>query len=161
MRFVFVDRVLALEPGQAIEVVKNVAATEDVFEDHFPGFPILPGALIVETFDQAAQLLIGATHEWEYLGRLSRLARGSFRQFVRPGDQLRARCERRPADGERWTVAATAAVEGRTVVTATLEFDLEPASASVAGKDRARRLEAWLRLLRQPPIEPAALGGAP
>jgi 3-hydroxyacyl-[acyl-carrier-protein] dehydratase len=160
MRFVLVDRVLSLEPGRAIEVLRNVTATEDVFEDHFPEYPILPGALIVETFDQATQLLIGATHGWERVGRLARLARGSFRRFVRPGDQLRARCERRQGDDDGWVVAASATVEGRTVVTATLEFAVEPAAASVAGKDRARRLEAWLRLLQQPPLDPAAPGAS-
>src|SRR3972149_3980793 len=103
MRFVFVDRVLDLEPGRAIETIKSVSASEDVFADHFPGFPILPGALVVEAFAQGARLLIAESHGFMRGGRLVRLTRAAFRRFVRPGDQLRVRCERR---GEGWTVVA-------------------------------------------------------
>ncbi|HBH00736.1 MAG: hypothetical protein A2X36_02525 [Elusimicrobia bacterium GWA2_69_24] len=126
MRFVFVDRVLDLEPGRAIETIKSVSASEDVFADHFPGFPILPGALIVEAFDQAARLLIAESHGFMRGGRLVRLTRAAFRRFVRPGDQLRVRCERR---GEGWTVVAGATVDGERVATATLEYALEDGPA--------------------------------
>ena len=77
MRFIFVDRIVAVEPGRSIETLKNVSATEDVFADHFPGSPILPGALIVEAFGQAAELLIGMSHDWTKMGRLTRLAPGA------------------------------------------------------------------------------------
>src|SRR3990172_4603519 len=110
MRFVFVDRVLDLEPGRAIETIKSVSASEDVFTDHFPGYPILPGALIVEAFEQAAQLLIGMTHDFATVGRLTRLSRVSFRRFVRPGDQLRLRCDLRSA-APAWVLAAQAEVD--------------------------------------------------
>jgi 3-hydroxyacyl-[acyl-carrier-protein] dehydratase len=151
MRFFLVDRVLHLAPEHAIEVVKNVSATEDVFDDHFPGYPIFPGALIVEVFDQATQLLIGVTHGWEMVGRLERLSRASFRRFVHPGDQLRVRCERRRAGAGRWGVVATATVDGVTVATATLDVALEPAAGSSAAKERAGRLASWHRVLQQAP----------
>src|SRR5207245_66819 len=96
---------VAVEPGRSIETLKNVSATEDVFADHFPGSPILPGALIVEAFGQAAELLIGMSHDWTKMGRLTRLARVSFRHFVRPGDQLRLRAELR-SSGDTWELAA-------------------------------------------------------
>jgi 3-hydroxyacyl-[acyl-carrier-protein] dehydratase len=44
MRFVFVDRVVSAEPRRSIETLKNVSAAEDVFADHFPGYPVFPGA---------------------------------------------------------------------------------------------------------------------
>ena len=62
MRFVFVDRIVALDVGRSIETVKNVSASEDIFTDHFPDHPVFPGALIVESFEQAAQLLIAETY---------------------------------------------------------------------------------------------------
>ena len=49
MRFVFVDRIVAAEPLRRIDTLKNVSATEDVFADHFPGYPVFPGALVVQT----------------------------------------------------------------------------------------------------------------
>ncbi len=161
MRFVFVDRLVAVEPGHRIETLKNVSATEDVFTDHFPGYPLLPGALIVEALAEAAELLIAISHDWREVGRLARLSRASFRHFVRPGDQLRLRCEVRASDP--CVLAATAEVDGRRVATATLEYALEPARPGTEAFARAARLATLARELRQSPLDlaPAARGMAP
>jgi 3-hydroxyacyl-[acyl-carrier-protein] dehydratase len=156
MRFVFVDRILALDPGRAITTLKNVSATEDIFDDHFPGCPIFPGALIIETFEQATELLIGLSTGFARVGRLERISRAAFRRFVRPGDQLRVRCERREGDGPAWTVAASAEVDGRPAATALLEFGLEDA---MSGEPHARadRLRELARVLREGPLELAGI----
>jgi 3-hydroxyacyl-[acyl-carrier-protein] dehydratase len=158
MRFIFVDRIISVEPGRAIETLKNVSATEDVFADHFPGCPVLPGALIVEAFGQAAQLLIGLTSAFTRIGRLTRLTRGSFRHFVRPGDQLRIRCERRAAGGG-WTLAATADVADRRVASATLEYEVEEAPPGTEAGAEAARLCALAEELRRSPLDLASRGG--
>jgi len=157
MRFIFVDRLVAVESGRSIETLKNVSATEDVFTDHFPGHPILPGALIVEAFEQAAQLLIGLSHDFATVGRLRRLSRVSFRRFVRPGDQLRLRCDLRSAS-TAWVLAAQAEVDGRPVATATLEYALEDARADTPAGEQAERLRALARELQQAPLDLAARG---
>src|SRR5437879_13418819 len=110
MRFVFVDRLVAVEPGHRIETLKNVSATEDVFTDHFPGYPLLPGALIVEALAEAAELLIAISHDWSEVGGLARLSRVSLRHFVRPGDQRRLRRGVRSADA--CVLGATAEADG-------------------------------------------------
>ena len=56
MRFVFVDRIVELVPSRRIETLMRVSGLEDVFADHSPGYPVLPGALVVEAFAQAARL---------------------------------------------------------------------------------------------------------
>ena len=150
MRFVFVDRIVRLEPARAIETRKNVSMSEDVFEDHFPGCPILPGALLVECFDQAAQILIAASHDWARVGTLTRISRGKFRHFVRPGDRLEVRCERR---GAGWTLAASAAVDGRPAATATLEYALEDAPPETDAGERAARLRRLVDELRRSPLD--------
>lgn len=152
MRFIFVDRIIAVEPGLSIETLRNVSATEDVFADHFPGRPILPGALIVEAFAQAAQLLIGLTSDFAQVGRLTRLGRASFRHFVRPGDQLRIRCERRAAGGA-WVLAATADLAERRVATATLEFEVEEARSGTDAGAEAVRLRALADEIQRSPLE--------
>ncbi len=129
-----------------------MSATEDVFADHFPGYPILPGALVVESFQQAAQLLIAMSHDFTRIGRLTRLARVAFRHFVRPGDQLRLRCERRSA-AAGWVLAASADVDGRRVATATLEYALDDAVSGTAAAGEAERLKALVRELRQSPLD--------
>jgi 3-hydroxyacyl-[acyl-carrier-protein] dehydratase len=150
VRFVFVDRIVALDPGRSIETLKNVSATEDVFDDHFPGYPILPGALVVETFEQACQLLIGATHEFARVGHLRAVRRGAFRHFVRPGDQVRVRGVRASDDDDVWTMNASAEVDGRRVASAVLEFELVPATDADA--QHAARVREMLRVLRAAPI---------
>ena len=153
MRFVFVDRLVSAEPPRHIETLKNVSATEDVFADHFPGYPVFPGALVVEAFAQASQLLIGMSHDFAEVGRLRRLSRVAFRRQVRPGDQLAIRCERRSAEGA-WVFDACATVDGQRVATATLEYTLEPARPGTEAAQQAERLRALARELQRSPVEP-------
>lgn len=161
MRFVFVDRIVTLEAGRSIETLKNVSATEDVFADHFPDHPVFPGALIVESFEQAAQLLIAETYGFARLGRLDRLSRVVFRHLVRPGDGLRIRCERRDADETAWTVAATAHVDGRPVATAVLVFALEEVAAGSEAAERGARLRRLMGVLRDELFEASGTGVLP
>ncbi len=58
MRYLFVDRIISMEVGKSVQAIKNITATEDVFNDHFPRFPLYPGALLIETMAQTAGLLI-------------------------------------------------------------------------------------------------------
>ncbi|PYN23370.1 MAG: 3-hydroxyacyl-[acyl-carrier-protein] dehydratase FabZ [Candidatus Rokuibacteriota bacterium] len=148
MRFVFVDRIVSAELRRSIETLKNVSAAEDVFADHFPGYPVFPGALVVEAFTQASQLLIGMSHDFTAVGRLHGLSRVAFRRPVRPGDQLAIRCERRGADGA-WTLDASATVDGQRVAAATLEYTLEPALPETAAARQADRLRALARELQR------------
>jgi 3-hydroxyacyl-[acyl-carrier-protein] dehydratase len=155
MRFVLVDRVLKIEPGAMIEARKNVAASEDVFVDHFPGWSIFPGALLVEAFEQAAQLLIGTTYGFARTASLTRLSRVGFRRFIRPGDQLTVRCERQGVADDSWTVAASAMLDGVTVASGRLEFALEDARAGTEAAARANRYRDMLRLLQAETLVPA------
>ena len=153
MRFVFVDRILGFDAGRSLETLKNVTSSEDMFEDHFPGCPILPGALIVETFDQTTQLLVGMTHSFRRLGRLRELSRATFRHFVRPGDQLRISCERRDGDETTWIVDGVARVDGRPVATATMVFAIEDVPEEGQPDERARRLRKAVSVLRDEVLE--------
>lgn len=157
MRFEFVDRIVELAVEHRIETVKMVAALDDVFADHFPGYPVLPGALVVEAFAQAAQLLIAVSHGFAEVGRLRRLSRAAFRHEVRPGDRLAIRCERRAGEGA-WVLEATASVDGRRVATAVLEFELERAEP---GTDAGRHAERLRALARELEPTSAAAGAAP
>jgi 3-hydroxyacyl-[acyl-carrier-protein] dehydratase len=156
VRFILVDRILAVEAGRSIEVVKNVAATEDIFTDHFPRYPVFPGALVVEVFEQAVQLLIGISGGFSRVGRLERVSRASFRRLVRPGDQLKARCQRRDADGMSWRIAASAEVNGSPVAAAVLQYALVDVVRGTEGARQAERVAELARVLRQDPLSLAA-----
>jgi 3-hydroxyacyl-[acyl-carrier-protein] dehydratase len=157
MRMELVDRIVEAEPPHRIRTLTHVTGLDDVFADHFPGYPVLPGALIVEALLQASQLLIALSHDFTGVGRLRRLSRVAFRRPVRPGDVLAIRCARRDgADG--WTIEGEALVESRRVASATLEFELEPAAPTTDAGRHAARLRATAGELLRAPVETAPRG---
>lgn len=88
--FVLVDRVLSLEPGIQIRVLKNVTINEPFFQGHFPGRPIMPGVLILEGMVQAAALLLAGKMSPEERHGIcfTGIDGARFRKPVVPGDQL-------------------------------------------------------------------------
>jgi 3-hydroxyacyl-[acyl-carrier-protein] dehydratase len=87
MHFSLVDRVLE-ESDRRIVTLKHVTAGEEYLADHFPGFPVLPGVMMLEAMVQAARRLVERARPgapW-VLGRVRALKYG---RFVRPGATLR------------------------------------------------------------------------
>ena len=58
MRFVLIDRIIDLQPGQSLVAIKNLSLAEEYLADHFPGFPVMPGVLMLEALTQAGAWLI-------------------------------------------------------------------------------------------------------
>ena len=93
--FLLIDRVVEVTRKHRIVAIKNVSVNEPFFAGHFPGFPVVPGVLIVEAIAQAG----GALLLTEIAGRDSKLMfftgieRARFRKPVVPGDQLRIEVE--------------------------------------------------------------------
>jgi 3-hydroxyacyl-[acyl-carrier-protein] dehydratase len=93
--FLLIDRVVDLTRKQRIVALKNVSANEPFFAGHFPGFPIMPGVLIVEAMAQAggALLLTEVGDRENKLMVFTGIERARFRRPVVPGDQLRLEVE--------------------------------------------------------------------
>ena len=85
MRFVLLDRVISLEPGRSIHAVKTMPEDEELFLDHFPGFPVVPGVLLVEMMAQAAGKCLHAEDTNRGLAMLGKISSATFRDWVRPG----------------------------------------------------------------------------
>src|SRR6201988_3814093 len=89
--FLLIDRITEFEPTKRLVAIKNVTINEPFFQGHFPGYPIMPGGLVVEAMAQAGGIIM--MHEME--DRHSKLVvftgieRAKFRRPVTPGDQLR------------------------------------------------------------------------
>ncbi len=94
MRFVLIDRILELQPGRSLVAVKNLSLGEEYLADHFPGFPVMPGVLMLEALTQAGAWLIRATEDFAHSIVLLKQARTiKYGSFVEPGRQLRLQVE--------------------------------------------------------------------
>ncbi|HZF74681.1 MAG TPA: 3-hydroxyacyl-ACP dehydratase FabZ family protein [Acetobacteraceae bacterium] len=101
--FQMVDRVVALD-GEAITVEARVPEASPVFEGHFPGHPIVPGVLLVETMAQAGGWLLLALNGMTRMPFLSGVKEAKFRGFVGPGAALTVQ-SRRIHDGSGYAVS--------------------------------------------------------
>jgi len=90
--FLLVDRVLECESGQRIKAIKNVSINEAFFQGHFPGYPVMPGVLIIEALAQVSAILAyitrGDTHDGGELLFFAGIDKARFKRPVFPGDQL-------------------------------------------------------------------------
>src|SRR6202451_4581937 len=93
--FLLIDRVLEITPKQRIVAIKNVTINEPFFQGHFPGYPIMPGVLVVEAMAQAGGIIMMAEmpNRHEKLVVFTGIERAKFRRPVTPGDQLRIEVE--------------------------------------------------------------------
>ena len=89
--FLLIDRVTEIERKKRIVAIKNVTVNEPYFAGHFPGYPIMPGVLMVEAIAQAggALLLTEIPDRDQKLMVFTGIERAKFRKPVTPGDQLR------------------------------------------------------------------------
>ena len=112
--FLLVDRILEVEKGKRIVGIKNVTFNEEFFQGHFPGNPVMPGVLILETMAQVAAIgLLGVIPEHEKkLLYLSGVDRCKFRRPVVPGDQLRIEADILQLRSRACRCKAVATVDG-------------------------------------------------
>jgi UDP-N-acetylglucosamine acyltransferase len=116
-----VDAVTAHEPGRRIVAVKNVTVSEEFFQGHFPGTPLMPGVLMIESLSQVATLLLFAGGE-NGLERASLrgVDHAKFRRQVVPGDRLELEITMGRRRGPLARAGAVATVDGQLVAEAEL-----------------------------------------
>ncbi len=150
MRFVLFDRIEELRKQETAVLLKNVSQSEDYFIDHFPGYPVVPGSIILGSFEQGGEILLGASFDFTRRPMLKKFSRVSLRHFVLPGDQLKIRLDMDSVMPNR--IKAQAWVGEKRVAEGRLEFSLE----SIAGDPKAReacdRLRTLYDLLTASPV---------
>ncbi len=111
-----IDRMLEMEPGRSAIGLKNLSINEPFFAGHFPGHPVMPGVLIVESMAQTAAVLVvhtlGAAAEGKLVYFMS-VDQARFRRPLIPGDAVHVHVEKIQSRGPVWKFRGAARVEGR------------------------------------------------
>ncbi len=120
--FLMVDAIVEMEREKRIVGVKNVTVNEDYFAGHFPGKPIMPGVLIIESMAQTGGLLLLQEIEDRDKKLLYFVAidGARFRRPVVPGEQLRVEVQVLAWRGNFCKLAGRATVDGELAAEATL-----------------------------------------
>jgi len=117
-----VDRVLELVPAESAIALKNVTMNEPHFMGHFPGYPVMPGVLIVEAMAQTAALVVvealGAEAEGKVVYFMT-IDNARFRKPVVPGDSMHIHVTKVQSRGTVWKFKGEAKVDGKVCAEAT------------------------------------------
>ena len=147
MRYILLDRITELHPPEIATGLKAVSLSDDIFNDHFPGHPIMPGALIVESLAQLGGVLLEASmrlrDRFDLHALLVGIERAKFRRMVRPGDQLELETKvvRVLEDGGQ--IKGIARLEGKVAAEAELSFAFTHVTNPEVLAQRRQVLNIW------------------
>ena len=126
MKFVLVDRILNLVPGDSIRAEKTISSKEQLFADHFPGFPVVPGVLLVEMMAQAAGKCLDVETSERGKAMLGKIKAATFSKWVKADEtaviHARISCNRQEYASAKCHIE----VDGVKVCTADLFFVFAP-----------------------------------
>jgi beta-hydroxyacyl-ACP dehydratase FabZ len=122
--FLLVDRIVELEADHRIVGLKNVTMNEQFFQGHFPGAPVMPGVLIIESMAQVAGVLIyrDLPDKEKKLIYFRSIENAKFRRPVVPGDQLRIEMELLSRRSNFGKMQGRATVDGKLAAEAIVTF---------------------------------------
>jgi 3-hydroxyacyl-[acyl-carrier-protein] dehydratase len=123
--FQLIDRIVALDlDGRTVKTHAKVPQTSTVFEGHFPGHPLMPGVLLIESMAQTSGWLIIGLTKFERMPFLASVRAAKLRTFVSPGQDLMLKAGI-IHEGSGFTITkASIEVDGKTVADSELTFRL-------------------------------------
>lgn len=130
--FLLIDKVVDIQKNVSAVGIKNVTINEGFFQGHFPGHPVMPGVLIIESMAQTAGVLVVETLGPESRGKLvyfMSIEGAKFRRPVVPGDQLHVHVSKDRNRGNVWKFHGVVRVDGVSVAEASFSAmirDREP-----------------------------------
>ncbi len=118
--FLWLDRIIELD-NESIRAEKEILADLDIFQGHYPEYPLMPGVLLCEAVFQAGAILIG-----EMMGEntdvaagvpvLTRITGAKFKREVRPGDTIEIRAALKERLGSAWFLKGSVRIGGKVAV---------------------------------------------
>jgi 3-hydroxyacyl-[acyl-carrier-protein] dehydratase len=136
LRFVLIDRLLELTPGKEATASVRFPRSLDIFADHFPGRPIVPGVLLTEAMGQTGGWLIAATLEFARWPLLIMIEHAKFRRPVEPEEALRVRAELRSTRNDIFSVDTELTSAGERVASAQLVFHASTLAIAAAARQQ-------------------------
>jgi 3-hydroxyacyl-[acyl-carrier-protein] dehydratase len=88
MRWIWIDRFLDFHSGKSARASKCLSLAEDFFADHFPGYPVMPGSLILEGLAQTGGILVGEANQFREKVVLAKIPSVRFYRDALAGDEL-------------------------------------------------------------------------
>jgi 3-hydroxyacyl-[acyl-carrier-protein] dehydratase len=87
--FLLIDRIVELNlDDQTIRSEASIPTSSTIFEGHFPGYPLMPGVLLIETMAQTSGWLLIALHKFARMPFFAAVKEAKLRTFVKPGEVL-------------------------------------------------------------------------
>lgn len=137
MRWFWIDRFIEFESGSHAKAVKNVSLSEEHMHDHFPGFSVMPGSLMIEGLAQTGGILLGEKNDFKYAVILAKVPKVTFHSWATPGDSLIYTARLLDERDEGGTVECTAHVGERLVAEAEIVFaHLNPSDPTLGAIDQ-------------------------
>jgi len=101
MKFCLIDKIIAVEKNKSIRTLKNLTIGEEYLQDHFPGFPVMPGVLMLEAMVQSAGWLLRSSTDFApTIITLAEATNIRYGHFFTPGSQLKVTVEMTGSEGE-------------------------------------------------------------
>lgn len=139
MRWFWIDRFVEFESGVSATAIKNVTLAEEHLHDHFPGFAVMPGSLILEGMAQTGGILLGEKNAFRHIVILAKVPRITYHSWACPGDTIKYRATLVDAREEGGSVECVATIDDRLLAEAEIVFvhldQSDPALAAVDQKN--------------------------
>jgi 3-hydroxyacyl-[acyl-carrier-protein] dehydratase len=151
MTFILLDKVTEFIPGEMARGIKNITLSEDVFHDHFPGHPVMPGTLILEAMAQLGGFLAESTapkgEDPPRRAVLTQVDRAKFHAPCCPGDRLDLECRLVSALEGAARVEGNARMGNTQAASAEMTFVLRKIDSEEVQRQRRELYRIWTRQL--------------
>ena len=150
MRYFMLDRVTEFTKGISASGIKNITLTDDVLHDHFPDYPVFPGAMLLEAMAQLGGFLLEMsvnTKDSVRRALLAQVDKAKFYNLAEPGDQLRLSAELEEQIDDAAKINITVKCDETKIAGAKLTFVLKTIESEKIHAQRRYFYRLWTKKL--------------